>query len=138
MQIADCVPLLVADPRSGVVAAAHSGWRGTAAGVAAATVAAMCSAFHVNPADLVAARVAGYDTAVFGLPAKDVFPILFELPERGLIVATTRLSSFVTGRYAPAKDWPVVWERILAALAPKHPHRLAVVPVVRPACPAPA
>lgn len=55
VQIADCVPLLVADPRSGVVAAAHSGWRGTAAGVAAATVAAMRSAFHVNPADLVAA-----------------------------------------------------------------------------------
>jgi hypothetical protein len=84
-------------------------------------------------ADLVVARVAGYDTAVFGLTAKDVFPILFELPERGLIVATTRVSSFVTGRYAPAQNWPVVWERIMAALDPKHPHRLAAVPVVSPA-----
>jgi hypothetical protein len=84
-------------------------------------------------ADLVVARVAGYDTAVFGLPGKDVFPILFELPERGLIVATTRLSSFITGRYAPASDWPLLWERILAALDPKHPHRLTAVPVVSPA-----
>ena len=84
-------------------------------------------------ADLVVARVAGYDTAIYGLPEKDVFPILFELPERKLIVATTKLSSFVTGRYAPARDWPLVWERILSALDPQHPHPLAVAPVVKPA-----
>jgi hypothetical protein len=84
-------------------------------------------------ADLVVARVAGYDTAIFGLPGKAVFPILFELPERKLIIATTRLSSFVTGRYAPACDWPLVWERILFALDPKHPHSLKAAPVISPA-----
>jgi hypothetical protein len=84
-------------------------------------------------ADLIVARVAGYDTAVYGLPEKAVFPILFELPERGLIVATTRLSSFVTGRYAPARDWPLVWERILSALDPQHAHQLDFESVVTPA-----
>jgi hypothetical protein len=84
-------------------------------------------------ADLVVARVAGYDTALYGLPEKDVFPILFELPERNLIVATTSLSSFVTGRYAPARDWPLVWEKILSALDPRHPHPLEFEPVVKPA-----
>ncbi len=84
-------------------------------------------------ADLVVARVAGYDAAVYGLPAKGVAPILFGLPARRLVVATTRLSSFVTGRYAPACDWPIVWERILSALDPQHPHSLAATPVVRPA-----
>lgn len=84
-------------------------------------------------ADLVVARVAGYDTAIFGLPEKEVFPILLELPERKLIVATTSLSSFVTGRYAPARDWPLVWERILFALDPQHPHHLDFELVVRPA-----
>jgi len=55
IQTADCVPLLMADTRSGVVAAAHAGWRGLAAGVPAVAVAAMTREFGSRPADLVAA-----------------------------------------------------------------------------------
>ena len=87
----------------------------------------------VQGADVVVARVAGYDTAMYGLPEKDVFPILFEVPERKLLVATTRLSSFITGRYAPAADWLRVWEQILSTLDPEHPHPMAAAPVVGPA-----
>ena len=38
---ADCAPVLFADPEAGVVAAAHSGWRGAIAGVNEATIEAM-------------------------------------------------------------------------------------------------
>lgn len=38
---ADCAPVLLADPDAGVIGAAHAGWRGAAAGVIEATVAAM-------------------------------------------------------------------------------------------------
>jgi polyphenol oxidase len=38
---ADCGPILFAEPRAGVIGAAHAGWRGALAGVAEATVAAM-------------------------------------------------------------------------------------------------
>ena len=38
---ADCGPVLLADPRAGVIAAAHAGWRGALTGVVEATVAAM-------------------------------------------------------------------------------------------------
>lgn len=55
VQVADCVPILLADRRTGVVAAAHGGWRGTAAGVGEAAVVALGHAFGSRPADLVAA-----------------------------------------------------------------------------------
>ena len=38
---ADCGPALLADPRTGVIGAAHAGWRGALTGVVEATVAAM-------------------------------------------------------------------------------------------------
>jgi YfiH family protein len=55
VRAADCVPLLMADRRQGVVAAVHAGWRGTAAGVSVAAVEALVREFGSAPADLVVA-----------------------------------------------------------------------------------
>lgn len=55
VQVADCVPLLMADPRTGAVAAVHAGWRGTAAGIAAAAVRHLQQQYGCRPEDLVAA-----------------------------------------------------------------------------------
>ena len=38
---ADCGPVLLADPRAGVIGAAHAGWRGALTGVIEASVTAM-------------------------------------------------------------------------------------------------
>jgi YfiH family protein len=52
---ADCVPLLMADSRSGAVAAVHAGWRGTAAGVAIAALESLTREFGTRPEDVTVA-----------------------------------------------------------------------------------
>jgi polyphenol oxidase len=53
--VADCVPILIADPRRGVAAAIHAGWRGTCARIASTAIDTMRREFDCDPADLVAA-----------------------------------------------------------------------------------
>jgi polyphenol oxidase len=50
--VADCIPALIADPRTGAFAAVHAGWRGTVAGVLPAAVRALEQHFGARPADL--------------------------------------------------------------------------------------
>ncbi|MFZ0463243.1 MAG: peptidoglycan editing factor PgeF [Candidatus Acidiferrales bacterium] len=55
VQTADCIPILLADPRNRAVAAVHAGWRGTLARIAAKTIGRMQMEFGTRPADIVAA-----------------------------------------------------------------------------------
>ncbi len=68
---------------------------------------------------LVLARVAGYNTVVYGLPPEKVHPILLEHPTRdGMFIATTKLSQCVSGRYGPRSAWQHLWKVILQRLDP--------------------
>lgn len=49
---ADCTPILFHDPVTGAVGAAHAGWRGTAAGIAAKTVETMVQAYGCRPENI--------------------------------------------------------------------------------------
>ena len=55
VSVADCVPLLLYDPRTGAAAAVHAGWRGAAAGVVGNAIEALQREFSVDPAELRAA-----------------------------------------------------------------------------------
>jgi len=96
---ADCAPVLFADRESGVVGAAHGGWRGALAGVMEATVAAMvelgaradrvragigpCIAqpsYEVGPEFEGAFAADGSENRAFFMPAARPGHFLFDLP----------------------------------------------------------
>ncbi len=52
---ADCTPILLHDPVTGAVGAAHAGWRGTASDIGGKTVRAMVAAFGCDPKNIRAA-----------------------------------------------------------------------------------
>jgi len=71
---------------------------------------------HFVPAEsgnphIVVARVAGFNKAIFGLPEK-VYPILF-LYKPDILLSTTKLSNFVSGRYSPQDAWQIIWNKII-------------------------
>ena len=68
---------------------------------------------------LVLAKVAGVNTAIYGLNDTPSTPLLFEQDNR--LVATTQLSRFVTGRYMPEEAWRTIWQKILNWLCPDAP-----------------
>ncbi|MBN2023377.1 MAG: hypothetical protein JW809_11365 [Pirellulales bacterium] len=84
-------------------------------------------------ADLVVGRVAGLDRAVFGLEDVETAPILFVHPRGDLMVSTTKLSQFVTARYATKDAMQAVWRHVLGWLQPDAPApTLDWTPTVRP------
>ena len=79
VQTADCVPILLADPRRRVVAAVHAGWRGTLARIAQKTVGRMPMLHGTRPADVVAALGPGVGRCCYpvGLEVVQKFHALF-------------------------------------------------------------
>ena len=55
VRVADCAPVLLADRRTGTVAAVHAGWRSTLQAICVAAVRTMTTELGSDPVDLVAA-----------------------------------------------------------------------------------
>ncbi|MBN2291892.1 MAG: hypothetical protein JXM70_05670, partial [Pirellulales bacterium] len=94
-----------------------------------------CHFVETTAADplVVLAKVAGYDTAAYGLEGTTSYPLLFEHPGGKLLVSTTKLSQFVTARYAPKDAFVAIWKKVLQWLQPNgDTPKLDWTPIVRP------
>jgi purine-nucleoside/S-methyl-5'-thioadenosine phosphorylase / adenosine deaminase len=84
--VADCVPVLLADPRTRAFAAVHAGWRGTVAGVLAATVTTMARLYGTRPADLRAALGPAIGPCCFEVGPEVVAAFTAALPRGGGVI----------------------------------------------------
>ena len=88
---ADCIPILLCDPRRRVVAAAHAGWRGTVAGAAVNAVHAMADRFGSAPGDVRVALGPSIGPCCFEVGPEVVDAFRAALPPiDGLVVAGPR------------------------------------------------
>ncbi len=108
IETADCLPVLLVDPRRRAVAAAHAGWRGTAAGIAARAVRALV-ARGSRPADLLAALGPAIGACCYevGEELREVFPAhLFRPGPRGrphLDVRAANVDQLLEAGLSPAQ-----------------------------------
>ena len=67
---------------------------------------------------MVIARVAGFDTAVFGLEDTPSSPLVFK-PNENIWISTSKLSDFAKLRFMPERNWKLFWETVISDLTGK-------------------
>ena len=77
---ADCVPILLFDPKKKVIAAIHAGWKGTQAHIASKTVEKMKEAFQCNEKDIIAGIAPSIGRCCYEV-GKDVAQHFFDTPK---------------------------------------------------------
>lgn len=103
----------IAKLERGVVSAPHLGNKLRSMDLLGINDCHYLSAKADNPL-LVLGKVAGFDRAEYGIADIETYPLLFE--KQNLLVATTKLSNFRTGRYGPSASWKALWEYIIGRM----------------------
>jgi YfiH family protein len=95
--VADCIPVLMADERTGAFAAVHAGWRGTLAGVVPAAVRRMVDELGVQPGDLRVALGPAIGVCCFEVGEEVVEAVARAIP-RVLVPASGAIQRAANGR----------------------------------------
>jgi YfiH family protein len=90
MRFADCVPIMLYDPRQGVVGVVHAGWRGTVKRAPAAAVEAMQVHYQCRPADI----LAGIGPSIGG----HHYPVGAEVVQQVQVAFETQAAEFLSQR----------------------------------------
>ena len=81
VQTADCIPILLLDPRRRAFASVHAGWRGTLARIAAKAVGKMQMEFGTNPGDQIAALGPGIHSCCYEVGPDVVSEFAAQFPQ---------------------------------------------------------
>jgi len=100
IQTADCVPILLVDPKKRAIAAIHAGWRGTLARIAAKTIGKMQMHFATSPRDLVAAIGPSIGPCCYEVGTEVATQFLSQFPD-----APTYFDEFRTGDEPNPIQW---------------------------------
>jgi YfiH family protein len=84
VQVADCIPILIADPVHYAVAAVHSGWRGTLGEILPRTIRAMQQDFDSDPKRLLIALGPGIRSCCFEVGLEVARPFELQYPGHSL------------------------------------------------------
>lgn len=95
VQSADCVPILLFDPKKEVVAAIHAGWRGTVAKIAWHTTDTLQQLYGTQPANLIAGIGPSIGTCCYETGAEVVALVRDQIPESQSVLKLNQL----TGKY---------------------------------------
>ena len=91
IRTADCLPILIVDPRTRAVAAVHAGWRGVVAEIASKTVDAMRLQFGSRPEDLEIAIGPGIGPCCFEVGPEVAVQFRGFFPERNDLEGRAKL-----------------------------------------------
>jgi len=91
IRTADCLPMLIVDPRTRTVAAVHAGWRGVVAEIASKTVDTMRLQFGSRPEDLEIAIGPGIGPCCFEVGPEVAVQFRGFFPERKDLQGRTKL-----------------------------------------------
>jgi YfiH family protein len=91
IRTADCLPILIVDPRTRAVAAVHAGWRGVVAEIAPKAVKAMGLEFGSRPEDLEIAIGPGIGPCCFEVGPEVAVQFRAFFPERNDLCARAKL-----------------------------------------------
>lgn len=100
VQVADCLPILIADPEGRVIAAVHAGWRGSLARIVAKTIARLEEDFRCDPGRLLIAIGPGIRACCFEV-GKEVVDA-FALEYHGARIAEPRPAESTSRDRSPA------------------------------------
>lgn len=105
IRTADCLPILILEPRKRIAAAVHAGWRGTVLGITRKVVAVMKRRFRCDPSDMMAALGPAIGACCYEVDDTVLTPLRRAIPGADRFIEVKR-------RVHPVTDEPTVSYRL--------------------------